>query len=197
LQVTRGNEFCGRFCGLAATRPSFSKRPAALKGTFYNNAFPLLTNPSSLSGTLIDPHPKRNYVAQWNLNVQREITTNHAVLVGYVGSRGVHQQFRVDDADMNLPTLTPYGYLFPLNPPQPVLNPNFAGIRSGFLGRGKLGIEFWNESGPTPAELLSRLFPQVNDPWNCTPCRIRFVADVTRASYEEFEFPERGRAITL
>jgi hypothetical protein len=104
--------------------------PAALKGTFYNNAFPLLTNPSSLSGTFIDPHPKRNYVMQWNLNVQREITTNLAVLVGYVGSRGVHQQFRVDDADMNLPTLTPYGYLFPLNPPQPVLNPNFAGIRS-------------------------------------------------------------------
>jgi hypothetical protein len=106
-----------------------------LTNTFYNGAYKFLTNPSSLSGTFIDPHPHRNYVIQWNLNVQRQLTPNLAFLVGYVGSKGVHQQFRVDDSDMTLPMLTRFGYLFPLNPPSPappnpVLNPNFSGIRS-------------------------------------------------------------------
>lgn len=103
---------------------------SGLAGTFYNGAYSLLTNPSNLSGTFIDPHPHRNYVIQWNLNVQRQLTPNLAFLVGYVGSRGVHQQFRVDDSDMTLPTLTRFGYLFPATPGQPVLNPNFSGIRS-------------------------------------------------------------------
>lgn len=98
-----------------------------LNGTFYTGAYALLAqNPNTLSATFIEPHPKRNYVMQWNLNVQRQLTPNLALLVGYVGSRGVHQQFRVDDANMTLPTLTPQGYLFPANP-QPVLNPNFQG----------------------------------------------------------------------
>jgi hypothetical protein len=103
---------------------------SGLDGTFYSGAYSLLTSPTSLSATFIDPHPHRNYVMQWNLNLQRQITTNLAFLAAYVGSRGVHQQFRVDDANMTLPTLTPYGYLFPASP-QPVLNTNFyGGIRS-------------------------------------------------------------------
>ena len=109
---------------------------SGLAGTFFNNAYSLLTNPSSLSGTFIDPNPRRNYVMQWNLNVQRQLSPNLALLVGYVGSRGVHQQFRVDDADMTLPTLTPFGYLFPRAPGQPILNPNFSGIRSLWWNAG-------------------------------------------------------------
>jgi hypothetical protein len=35
------------------------------------------------------------------------------VMVGYVGSRGVHEPFRVDDADIVLPTLSSAGWLFP------------------------------------------------------------------------------------
>ena len=102
-------------------------------GTFalYNS---LASNQSSLSATFIDPHPHRNYVMQWNMNVQRQITTNLAALVGFVGSHGVHQQFRDDDANMTLPTLTQYGWLFPTEPvggTNPVLNPSFGGgIRS-------------------------------------------------------------------
>jgi hypothetical protein len=107
-------------------------------GSFYNSAGSfslynsLASNPGSLSATFIDPHPHRNYVMQWNMNVQRQITTNLAFLVGFVGSHGVHQQFRVDDANMTLPTLTQYGYLFPAPAISPsVLNTNFGGgIRS-------------------------------------------------------------------
>jgi hypothetical protein len=50
---------------------------------------------------------------QWNLNVQRELVSNLTVMVGYVGSRGVHEPFRVDDADIVLPTKTSAGWLFP------------------------------------------------------------------------------------
>jgi hypothetical protein len=107
---------------------------SGLDGTFYGGAYSLLNSPSSLSATFIDPHPHRNYVMQWNINVQRQITTNLAFLVGFVGSHGVHQQFRVDDANMTLPTLTQYGWLFPTEPAggtNPPLNTNFGGgIRS-------------------------------------------------------------------
>jgi hypothetical protein len=63
--------------------------------------------------TYIESNPKRNYVAQWNLNVQYQLTSNLAAMVAYVGSRGVHQPFRVDEADLVIPTKTPSGYLWP------------------------------------------------------------------------------------
>ena len=68
---------------------------------------------SSLRGSFIDSNPKRDYVAQWNLNVQYQLTPNLAAMVAYVGSRGVHQPYRVDDADWVLPTPTPFGYIWP------------------------------------------------------------------------------------
>jgi len=74
---------------------------SGLAGTFYTGAYSLLT-PNTLASTFIQQSPKRNYVATWHLNVQREVTPNFAFIVGYVGSRGVHQQFKVDDADMTL-----------------------------------------------------------------------------------------------
>ena len=43
-------------------------------------------------------NPKRNYVTQWNLNLQYQLTPNLSAMVAYVGSRGVHQPFRVDEA---------------------------------------------------------------------------------------------------
>ena len=58
-------------------------------------------------------HPKRDYVIQWNLNVQQQLTPTLAAMVAYVGSRGVHQPFRVDEADLVIPTKTQYGYLWP------------------------------------------------------------------------------------
>jgi hypothetical protein len=52
-------------------------------------------------------------------------------LVGYVGSHGVHHPFRVDDADIVIPKLTPYGYLFPLS--GATINPNFGQLTSLFF----------------------------------------------------------------
>jgi Carboxypeptidase regulatory-like domain/TonB dependent receptor/TonB-dependent Receptor Plug Domain len=68
---------------------------------------------SKKGGSYTEQYPHRSYVMQWNLNVQRELIGNLTAMVGYVGSRGVHEPFRVDDADIVLPTPTPFGYLYP------------------------------------------------------------------------------------
>jgi hypothetical protein len=82
-----------------------------------SNAFfdgiPATLPANKLRQTFLEPHPKRNYVMQWNLNVQYQLTTNLTAMVAYVGSRGIHQPFRVDDADLVLPVKTPSGYLWP------------------------------------------------------------------------------------
>ena len=100
---------------------------------------------NKLRSTFIDSNPKRNYVMQWNLNLQYSLTPSLAAMVAYVGSRGVHQPFRVDEADLIIPTKTSAGYLWPQvdangnlisgpnagNPPDPI-NPNFGSIRGMF-----------------------------------------------------------------
>ena len=104
---------------------SISKVPP---GSFYKGAFALL-GPTAANGTYIEPHPHRDYVMQWNLNVQQQLAPSVAVLVGYVGARGVHQPFKADDGNFVIPRLTPAGYLYP----SPVgsgttINPNFGNI---------------------------------------------------------------------
>jgi hypothetical protein len=111
--------------------------------------FPLV-NPADITSnklrsTYVESNPKRNYVTQWNLNIQYQLTTNLAAMVAYVGSRGVHQPFRVDEADLIIPTPTSAGYLWPQvdgkgnllsgpnagNAPNPI-NPNFGSVRGMF-----------------------------------------------------------------
>ena len=85
----------------------------------------------TLTGSYVEPNPKRNYVEQWNINFQRQITPSLTATVGYVGSHGLHMLIRGDDFDMVLPTKTSAGYLWPYNPTGQNLriNPNFGIIR--------------------------------------------------------------------
>ena len=129
----------------------------SLAGTFFAGAFPKLTGASSstLRGTYIEYTPHRNYVMQWNMNIQQELTPSLTAMVGYVGSRGVHMPYRTEDADMVMPTLTPAGYLWPCGPdkngnpcvkgflptgtqalpiPSTTLNPNFGRVAGMFYG---------------------------------------------------------------
>jgi hypothetical protein len=98
-----------------------------LAGTFYQGGLAKL-NPKSQSVSWIEQNPKRNYVMQWNLDIQRQLTSDLTATVGYVGSRGVHQPQRVDDANIVQPISTPAGYVWPLNGTR--VNPNFGQIRS-------------------------------------------------------------------
>jgi hypothetical protein len=87
--------------------------------------------PGSLTAAYMEPNPKRNYIMQWNLNVQRQITPNLTATVGYIGSHGIHMLIRGDDGDMVIPTKTSAGWLWPYNPTGKDLriNPAFGGIR--------------------------------------------------------------------
>src|SRR5713226_6684393 len=76
-----------------------------LKGIPFFQVTPPSTG-NKLRSTFIDSNPKRNYVTQWNLNLQYQLTPSLAAMVAYVGSRGVHQPFRVDEADLIIPTPT-------------------------------------------------------------------------------------------
>jgi hypothetical protein len=103
-------------------------------GSFYTGAFALQV-PNTLRQVYVQHDPHRNYVLQWNLNIQHELTPDVTALIGYVGSRGVHQPFRADDIDIVIPALTPQGYVWPT----PVgsgttINPNAGAIRSLFWG---------------------------------------------------------------
>jgi hypothetical protein len=98
------------------------------------------------TGAYVDPNLKRNYVEQWNINVQRQITPTLTASVGYVGSHGVHMIIRGDDFDMvpSCPpsctgiTPIPGRYIWPFNPTNKDMriNPNFGGIRGMSFGTG-------------------------------------------------------------
>ena len=91
----------------------------------------LTSNPNTLGQAYIQPNPHRNYVMQWNLNVQGQVSKDVVLSLGYVGSRGVHQPFRTEDANMVLPTLTPRGYLWPSPSGSGTkVNPNAGTIRA-------------------------------------------------------------------
>jgi outer membrane receptor protein involved in Fe transport len=91
---------------------------------------PCLISANKLRSTYVESNPHRNYVTQWNMNVQYQLTPNLAAMVAYVGSRGVHQPFRVDEANLALPTNTSAGYLWPANDAN--INQNFGSIRGMF-----------------------------------------------------------------
>jgi hypothetical protein len=99
---------------------------------------------NALTAAFMEKNPKRNYVEQWNINVQRQITPSLTATVGYVGSRGVHMLIRGDDSNMVIPcppacstsTQIPGRVLWPFNPTNQDLriNKNFGGTRFLFFG---------------------------------------------------------------
>lgn len=89
------------------------------QGTFPYIAYTDL-NPAAAAAServsYVQDNPKRNYVMQWNLSVQRQITPNLTASVTFVGNRGVHMPFRADDGLTVVPTVTSAGYLWPCGP---------------------------------------------------------------------------------
>lgn len=104
-------------------------------GSFPTTAFDIVAGSSNtFRQAYFEAHPRRNYVMQWNLTVQRDIARGLSTRIGYVGSRGVHQPFRVEDADIVFPVLTPQGYLWP--------SPAGSGTRLN-LNSGRITAAFW------------------------------------------------------
>jgi hypothetical protein len=136
-------------------------------GIKFFNGLPSPPPSNKLRSTFIDSNPERNYVSQWNLNIQYELTPNLAAMIAYVGSRGVHQPFRVDEADLIIPTLTSAGYLWPQvdsngnltqgpnagQSPNPI-NTNYSTVRGMFYK----GISYYNALELQMAKRLSHGF---------------------------------------
>jgi len=119
---------------------TFAAAPFTENGTANNlpaGSFPaqmfsaVAGNPATFAQEYMEPHPHRNYVMQWNLNVQRQLTNDLAIMVGYVGSHAVHNPFLNDDINIVLPTLTPQGYAWPTPIGSGIVtNPNVGQIRT-------------------------------------------------------------------
>ncbi len=100
--------------------------PAQFPFTFQESAsglkqgdFPIVTsksinNPSSFNVVYVPQKPGRAYAMNWNLNIQRQVTPNLTVTLGYVGSRSIHLPDLPDNVNYQLPTQTSAGYLFPI-----------------------------------------------------------------------------------
>ncbi len=83
----------------------------------------------------IDRTPKRAYVIQYNLSIQREIAPNTTLMIGYVGSHGVHGTTQVDDVNSVLPQKINGGYFYPCD--NATTSVNFTGGNSNDCpGRG-------------------------------------------------------------
>src|SRR5262245_22965845 len=94
----------------------------------FPNVYPLLAGGQGLVDTFaIDFNPSPTYAMQYNLNIQRELSSKLVVTAAYVGSRGIHL-WREADFNNAIP-LTPDGARFPpvANPQR--RNPNFANVR--------------------------------------------------------------------
>jgi outer membrane receptor protein involved in Fe transport len=92
--------------------------------------------PHNLEYEHVEQKPPRNYVMQWNLNLQRELAPNLTMVVGFAGSHGVHQALRVDDANIVFPAaLTSAGYLWP--------NPIGTGNQINTFNSGAIRSLFW------------------------------------------------------
>ncbi len=99
------------------------------QASFPRKAFSLLATPT-LRYAYVQPNPPRSYDMEWNFSIQQNIAPDTVLQVAYTGSRGVHLPYYVNNFDMVFPTVTPQGYVWPLNGSP--LNPNVGQI-SGTL----------------------------------------------------------------
>ena len=157
---------------------SDSASPTNLPAGSYPAGVPL--TPNDFRQAYFQPYPERNYVMQWNLSIDHRLSKEFFMRIGYIGSRGVHEPFRVEDADMVLPTLTARGYLWPSPAGSGMrLNPNAGRIEgcwwlgdsyydglqarlSGTFGRGsQVGVSYtWGKAIDTGSgSLVGDEFP--------------------------------------
>lgn len=95
------------------------------QGSFPKIPFPSSFVASAQTWNYVDTNIKRNYIYQYNLSVQRQVTGSLALTVAYAGSRGIHNPFQLDDINTVFPTKNSAGWLFPVIPatsgPSPVV----------------------------------------------------------------------------
>ncbi len=105
------------------------------QGTFPKAAFNLIDfSRAGVDTVYVEPDPKRNYILNWNLTVQRQLVAGWTATVAYVGSHGAHMGFATDDANIVMPVGdSPAGLVWP-TPARSgsVINANVGDIRATF-----------------------------------------------------------------
>ncbi|HEV2484743.1 MAG TPA: carboxypeptidase regulatory-like domain-containing protein [Terracidiphilus sp.] len=102
-------------------------------GKFAHGSYSSIQAPSALRQSYIQPHPGRNYLMEWNLNIEQDLGHSLSMYLGFVGSKGVHQPFRTDEANTVQPIGLTNGQLtFPKPGTTPVLNPSVGQIAAIF-----------------------------------------------------------------
>src|SRR5258708_10608968 len=97
------------------------------QGSFPTGAYALISaNSNTLRSAYVQTNRARNYVMNWNVNVQQSLPVGITLMVAYVGSHGVHNATPQEDLDTVVPSITPAGLLYPINGTR--LNPNFGRI---------------------------------------------------------------------
>ena len=71
-----------------------------------------ISNPINRAWRYLDNNIKRNYVYQYNFNVQRQITSDTTILLGYTGSRALHNPFQADSVNTVIGTKAPGGFYY-------------------------------------------------------------------------------------
>jgi carboxypeptidase family protein/TonB-dependent receptor-like protein len=105
----------------------------------------------------VDSNIKRNYIYQWNLNLQRQLAGNLSLTLAYAGSRGKHNPFQTDELNTVFPTLTDGRWLFPGNPVCSASPAAAAGCGS-VPGTNPTGIVPGKLINPNVAEIQSTLW---------------------------------------
>jgi hypothetical protein len=133
--------------GLQASAPSIAGGTATAPAGEWPFVVPSLTkiqnfSPLGRTWMYVEPTPKRNYVYQYNFNIQRQLTSTMSLLIGYSGSRGLHNPFQSDTINTTLPQKIPATgqYYWPVNytlnqpstptPASPLIN----GVLVGYQG---------------------------------------------------------------
>ena len=108
----------------------FPNVPPAVLNEFLN---PAAAPIAGQSWNFVERNPKRNYVYQYNLSVQRQVGNDLSLTLAYAGSRGKHNPFQTDDLNTVFPfKVAGDRWLFPVVPstsgPSPVVcsSPNAA-----------------------------------------------------------------------
>ena len=129
------------------------------------NALFSTPSPASRSWNYVEPNPKRNYVYQWNLNVQRQLTPSTSLTVAYAGSRGIHNPFQTDELNTVFPYKTSAGYLFPNplgsgclpGPPDCTITEQSLGLPAGY-NANPTGVYSGLLINPNVAEIQSTIW---------------------------------------
>jgi len=81
---------------ISVTFPPAAPGPVSTLGTNFSGT------PASVSPLTINPDFRNANVQSWNLNVQRQVTNDMGIMIGYFGAKGTHLEI---DRNLNQPTV--------------------------------------------------------------------------------------------